>query len=252
MPRLSASINVNAGERGFGKSTLLIAGPIIRLRLQKAATNLAYLGILIGIGAVVWFLMVYPDDWVRGAEQAKSVIGVYGIGLAIVALGGIAVPLVTKSPARRTVEDVEQELETERRAREEAEADRDAEREARQTAEAEREEAEAEAEGERERRDPIEAELARIRASQSQFELYEDRGGEWRWRLRHRNGNTMADSSQGFASRHGTDTDGYMSVNNFDPPWGRISSRRYSHQYEKALLGVKRHAPGATADWKDE
>ena len=33
------------------------------------------------------------------------------------------------------------------------------------------------------------------------FEIYEDKGGEWRWRLRHRNGNVMADSGEGYGSR---------------------------------------------------
>ncbi len=33
------------------------------------------------------------------------------------------------------------------------------------------------------------------------FEIYEDAGEEWRWRLRHRNGNIVADSGQGYASR---------------------------------------------------
>jgi uncharacterized protein YegP (UPF0339 family) len=35
------------------------------------------------------------------------------------------------------------------------------------------------------------------------FEVYEDRAGEWRWRLRHRNGNVIADSGEGYASRDG-------------------------------------------------
>jgi uncharacterized protein YegP (UPF0339 family) len=35
------------------------------------------------------------------------------------------------------------------------------------------------------------------------FEVYEDRAGEWRWRLRHRNGNIVADSGEGYASRRG-------------------------------------------------
>jgi len=35
------------------------------------------------------------------------------------------------------------------------------------------------------------------------FELYEDAGGKWRWRLRHRNGNVLADSGEGYASRSG-------------------------------------------------
>ncbi|MFB6104989.1 MAG: HVO_2922 family protein [Halobacteriaceae archaeon] len=33
------------------------------------------------------------------------------------------------------------------------------------------------------------------------FELYEDRSGEWRWRLVHDNGNIIADSGEGYASR---------------------------------------------------
>jgi len=33
------------------------------------------------------------------------------------------------------------------------------------------------------------------------FELYEDKVGEWRWRLRHRNGNIMADSGEGYSRK---------------------------------------------------
>jgi len=33
------------------------------------------------------------------------------------------------------------------------------------------------------------------------FELYRDEAGEWRWRLRHDNGNILADSGEGYASR---------------------------------------------------
>jgi len=33
------------------------------------------------------------------------------------------------------------------------------------------------------------------------FELYRDAGGEWRWRLRATNGNVVADSAEGYASR---------------------------------------------------
>lgn len=37
--------------------------------------------------------------------------------------------------------------------------------------------------------------------SSATFELYEDESEEWRWRLRHRNGNILADSGEGYASR---------------------------------------------------
>ena len=33
------------------------------------------------------------------------------------------------------------------------------------------------------------------------FELYADKQGEYRWRLRHDNGNIIADSGEGYASR---------------------------------------------------
>ncbi|APX98227.1 hypothetical protein BB347_11120 [Natronorubrum daqingense] len=35
----------------------------------------------------------------------------------------------------------------------------------------------------------------------SRFEVYEDRAEEWRWRLVHWNGNIVADSGEGYASR---------------------------------------------------
>ena len=36
----------------------------------------------------------------------------------------------------------------------------------------------------------------------SRFEVYEDRAGEWRWRLVHWNGNIIADSGEGYASKY--------------------------------------------------
>jgi len=53
------------------------------------------------------------------------------------------------------------------------------------------------------------------------FEVYEDAGGEWRWRLRHRNGNIMADSGEGYGSRPAA---------------------------AEAIRSVKRDAPGAEAE----
>jgi uncharacterized protein YegP (UPF0339 family) len=43
------------------------------------------------------------------------------------------------------------------------------------------------------------------------FEIYEDAGGDWRWRLRHRNGNVLADSGGGYADRSNAE-DGLHSV----------------------------------------
>jgi uncharacterized protein YegP (UPF0339 family) len=36
--------------------------------------------------------------------------------------------------------------------------------------------------------------------SDATFELYEDEAGQYRWRLRHDNGNIIADSGEGYAS----------------------------------------------------
>ncbi len=33
------------------------------------------------------------------------------------------------------------------------------------------------------------------------FELYRDKAGEYRWRLRHENGNIIADSGQGYTTK---------------------------------------------------
>jgi len=37
--------------------------------------------------------------------------------------------------------------------------------------------------------------------SRATFEVYQDRGDEWRWRLVHDNGNVIADGGEGYASR---------------------------------------------------
>ncbi|EFW91915.1 hypothetical protein ZOD2009_10570 [Haladaptatus paucihalophilus DX253] len=37
--------------------------------------------------------------------------------------------------------------------------------------------------------------------AQATFEVYEDHGGEWRWRLVHRNGNIIADGGEGYSSK---------------------------------------------------
>ncbi|MEF8812515.1 MAG: YegP family protein [Halovenus sp.] len=70
-------------------------------------------------------------------------------------------------------------------------------------------------------RDLLAVELARIADSQSQFEMYEDKSGKFRFRLRHRNGNILADSGQGYAERSSA---------------------------EDGLLRVKRNAPNADVE----
>jgi amphi-Trp domain-containing protein len=59
----------------------------------------------------------------------------------------------------------------------------------------------------------------------SRFEVYEDRAEEWRWRLVHWNGNVIADSGEGYASRSNA---------------------------ERAARGVMRNAPSARIERRDE
>jgi uncharacterized protein YegP (UPF0339 family) len=40
-------------------------------------------------------------------------------------------------------------------------------------------------------------------ASEPAFEVYQDRSEEWRWRLVASNGNIVADSAEGYASKQG-------------------------------------------------
>ncbi|WP_317988501.1 HVO_2922 family protein [Haloprofundus salinisoli] len=51
------------------------------------------------------------------------------------------------------------------------------------------------------------------------FELYRDKADEWRWRLRHRNGNIIADGGEGYSSKSAA---------------------------KNGIKSVRRNAPGAT------
>ena len=77
--------------------------------------------------------------------------------------------------------------------------------------EAERDEAEAARADTAADEADLAAQLRTLRESQARFELYTDRADEWRWRLRHRNGNIISDSGQGYSDRSGA-RDGIESV----------------------------------------
>jgi uncharacterized protein YegP (UPF0339 family) len=140
---------------------LLMVGPVIRLPLQRTASLVSYAGALVTFLAVVWFLMEYPG-W-RSDGLAVPIITLYSVGLVLVALGAVFVPVVRGSPT---------ELDQPAAGPEEPEPEPD-----------------------------IEEVIEASPESKARFELYEDRGGQWRWRLRHRNGNIIADGGQGYSSR---------------------------------------------------
>ena len=49
---------------------------------------------------------------------------------------------------------------------------------------------------------PMPVEAADSSQTFARFELFLDRGDEWRWRLRHRNGNIIATSGEGYTRKH--------------------------------------------------
>ncbi|WP_353633836.1 HVO_2922 family protein [Halobacterium sp. NMX12-1] len=169
--------SVALGAAGFA---LLIAGPVIRLPLRRAATIAVYLGVLLCAAAIAWFLVVFPSQW-QVATGHQGVISLYVVGIAIVGAGGVLVPLLTST-----------------RTTEEAAAARERSEESQRRVE----EVESELEAAERARDELEREVESIRTSQAQFELFEDKAGEFRWRLRHRNGNVIADSGEGYTAKH--------------------------------------------------
>ncbi|MFA1610610.1 HVO_2922 family protein [Halobellus rubicundus] len=189
---------------------LVLAGPIIRLPLRERATRLTYVGLAVCFVAVVWFLIAFPDGWTR--SRWVWIIGLYALGAIVIAAAGVFVPLVTPSAtaaAESEREALREEVDDLRTALEDAGVE---EAEAAETIERLRErEADLSATVEQLREDvagveadeaDLAARLRSLRSSSAQFELYEDQGGEYRWRLRHRNGNVIASSGEGYTARH--------------------------------------------------
>ncbi len=169
--------SIAIGAAGFA---LLVAGPVVRLPLQRAATIAVSLGVLLCAAAIAWFLVVFPSEW-SVASGHQGVITLYVVGIAIIGAGGVLVPLLTST---RTTEEAAAAVacseESERRV----------------------EAVESELEAAERARDELEREIESIRTSQAQFELFEDKAGEFRWRLRHRNGNVIASSGEGYTAKH--------------------------------------------------
>ncbi|AGN01335.1 hypothetical protein L593_06940 [Salinarchaeum sp. Harcht-Bsk1] len=145
----------------------LVAGPIVVLSivyllpLQARAAWLATLGLLLCVGAAIAFNVYYPDDWNWAGDMSPVIMGGYGAGIALQILTIFLYPLVSSGTAQPDVLPA-------------SEAD-----------------------------DGAEAAAAASAAdtSKATFQLYEDRASEHRWRLVHDNGNVIADSGEGYASR---------------------------------------------------
>ena len=178
---------------------LLLGGVAIRFPLRQLATRIVGVGVVFCLAAVLWFVVVYPAGGWPVATGHTGVIGLYTVGLAVIGLASIVVPMLSRA---------ETETESERVAREQIEAERSQLEAEKAELERKTSELEADLETAREARDEAaaeteaaEAELAALRQSQARFEIYQDKGGGHRWRLRHRNGNIIGTSGEAYASR---------------------------------------------------
>ena len=236
-----------------GGVVLVFGGSIYRLPLGRTATRLTYLGGLLGLAAVAWFVAVFPSGWRIGGTTTSQIIVLYLAGLAVMAAGAVIAPIIPGRAEREseergreidrlrdqleeresTVEELRSQLDEAEEAatdsetaargeREDLERTLGAVREERDALERELEAAREAEEAAGERATVAELRLAEIRNSQGTFEFFEDAGGEWRWRLVHRNGNVIATSGEGYRSDR--------------------SARR-------GMRSVRRNAPGAAVVW---
>jgi uncharacterized protein YegP (UPF0339 family) len=191
---------------------LLVAGPLIRIPLQRAGSWLVAIGLVACTVGILWFTMIYPGSAFR--TGADPVIATYAGGILVMALGGIFVPLVT-TRAQIERDSLDAEVQGLRSSLDRSEA---TEAELARTL-AQLREGVLEADDSHAALDRINETLQRnvaaseadqenlatrlrtLHRSDARFELYEDTAGEYHWRLRHRNGDTIARSADGFPSR---------------------------------------------------
>ncbi|WP_096592620.1 HVO_2922 family protein [Halorubrum ezzemoulense] len=198
--------------RGVGYALAALAPPfvmlgaVIRFPLRRAGTYLGYLGTVVSVLGVVWFVNVFPDGWLT-ASGDPAVITVYGVGLLLIGVAGTVVPLLSDpvyedyermrdeaAAATATAEEAGEELAATRGELASTESELEAARE-------DLSETEADLEATRDELTAAEAVVASLRESKARFELFEDASGKPRWRLRHRNGNVIATAGQGYSSR---------------------------------------------------
>ncbi|MDV7350351.1 HVO_2922 family protein [Halorubrum distributum] len=205
--------------RGIGYALAALAPPfimlgaVIRFPLRRTGTSLGYLGIAVSVLAVVWFVNIFPDGWSTTTGET-TIIAVYSVGLFLIGLAGTVVPLLSDpvyedyermrgetAAATATAEETSGELDATREELETTREELAATESELETAREERSETKSELEAAREEATAAEAAAASLRESKARFELFEDASGKPRWRLRHRNGNVIAASGQGYSSR---------------------------------------------------
>jgi hypothetical protein len=130
--------------------------------------------------AVLWFGAAYPgglggggaDGLVTLSGTAVGIVSLYTIGLLLQVVVGVFIPMGTTRPEEEAGR-LWAELDELQAALAATEADEE----------------------------DLAARLETLRESNARFEIYEDQAGEYRWRLRRRNGDILADSGEGYGGR---------------------------------------------------
>ena len=177
----------------------LMLGAVIRFPLRRTGTYLGYLGAILSFAAVVWFVNIFPGGWLT-ASGDLAVISLYGIGLILIGLAGSVVPLLS-DPVYEDYERMQAETTSTAAERDETSAELESARKELQAVRGELAAAEEHVEESKADAEAARAEAEALRSSKARFELFEDRAGKARWRLRHRNGNVIATAGQGYSSR---------------------------------------------------
>ncbi|MFC6786665.1 YegP family protein [Halobaculum halobium] len=210
---------------GVGLATAF-AGLVVGQSFHRTAKRLVYVGLVVCLAAMAWFLTAFPQEWALDSGTAQGVVAVYTLGLALITLSGALAPIsVGQSRARKAVEeqlvDARADDEADDRRIEELEAavaERDDQIAALESeiaeSNAETAAARTEAEAASEETAAARAETASVRddlnaaashvnalsKSSATFDVYRDKAGKWRWRLVHRNGNIIATSGESYSS----------------------------------------------------
>jgi hypothetical protein len=197
------SNNPGAGIRGGGIALaalgliLLLVGQIIRLLLKRTATTLSLVGATISVLAVAWFVVAFSaGNWSAAFGDSETlIIGLYGLGVLVMAAGSIFTPLLTGRDREQAAAEARAGRAEAKRDAAMNEIDRRRRQDNQDVADARREQAAAKiragrAEAKRDaamdeidRRDEADARAAAVghddqsdeANSQSQFELYTDR-----------------------------------------------------------------------------
>ena len=72
-----------------------LQGIVLLLPITRKSLLVSIVGTLISIGGVVMWSMFYPADWRSGAQMSDQTIGVYTVGVAMVAGVVIMIPILT-------------------------------------------------------------------------------------------------------------------------------------------------------------